>query len=417
MDKEKIKGALQKLSFFKDYSSLIIPVVLILVAVLLLGATVIVKKKLVANVEKKSINSGKRVKSEIGNVISKDQYLIEEKFQDAYMADATEIKEMAIATAKRELLSYDIFPDTNDTSSVLYTEFGTEYIKKIHDAMEKLQARGCPTELELSKIVGITSLSSSSKNQGTDVQKAKEMRENDLCNDIAGKLKIYMDKETMPGYSFWEEYDFVDKNTAISQCWNWQTAYWIMEDVFDTVYQMDQYATNVFDAPVKRIMGINFDKKSKNSGGSSRTNNTSANNSGPKYVKEITKDSGIVQPYSARICDDEVDVVHFRLSVIINVTDVPMFLEQLCSAKEHLFYGFKKQFDDPKKYKHNQITVLDFSLSPIDTFDETHKLYRYGQKPVAQLDVVCEYVFISKGYESVIPSPIRAFISKNAETK
>jgi hypothetical protein len=81
-------------------------------------------------------------------------------------------------------------------------------------------------------------------------------------------------------------------------------------------------------------------------------------------------------------------------------------MQQLCSAKQHKFRGF---FGDEQEqiFRHNQIAILESDIRSIDREDETHRLYRYGEDAVVELDLVCEYIFNRSGYDVVKPESVK----------
>jgi len=99
-------------------------------------------------------------------------------------------------------------------------------------------------------------------------------------------------------------------------------------------------------------------------------------------------------------------VIHFDVRLVVAAKDVLAFMEELCSAKEHTFRGWYG--DEPaKKYRHNQITVLESSISPVEQTDYQHDMYRYGDDPVVDLDLICEYIFQKAAYEDVKPQQVK----------
>ena len=64
--------------------------------------------------EKESILLGKKVDSLNRNAVARDQWKIEQKYQQAYENDANQIARLALQSTQRELLSYKIFPEPKD---------------------------------------------------------------------------------------------------------------------------------------------------------------------------------------------------------------------------------------------------------------------------------------------------------------
>ena len=87
-------------------------------------------------------------------------------------------------------------------------------------------------------------------------------------------------------------------------------------------------------------------------------------------------------------------------------------MQELCSAKEHKFRGFSGT-EQEQTFKHNQITVLETKFKSIE--DQPYSLYDYGEDPVVELDLICEYIFNKKGYEEIKPETVKEAILKAEE--
>jgi hypothetical protein len=64
-------------------------------------------------------------------------------------------------------------------------------------------------------------------------------------------------------------------------------------------------------------------------------------------------------------------------------------------------------------FKHNQISILESQIRPIDFASNEHQNYRYGPDPVVEVDLICEYIFNKNGYEAIKPD----LVKKDAETR
>jgi hypothetical protein len=102
-----------------------------------------------------------------------------------------------------------------------------------------------------------------------------------------------------------------------------------------------------------------------------------------------------------------IDVVQFNVKLVVDATQVNSFMEQLCTAKPHTFRGFYG--DQPEQtYEHNQITILETNVSQVEKDGYTHYFYRYGDKPVVELDLICEYVFPrTPAFLEIIPKQVK----------
>jgi len=91
------------------------------------------------------------------------------------------------------------------------------------------------------------------------------------------------------------------------------------------------------------------------------------------------------------------------------------FMEELCSAKPHTFRGFYGN-EPEQTFMHNQISILESSVGPIDKESRSHDLYRYGDLPVVELDLLCEYVWQrTPGFEEIKPQQVKAELAGDEE--
>jgi hypothetical protein len=164
---------------------------------------------------------------------------------------------------------------------------------------------------------------------------------------------------------------------------------------------MNSGSKSVFESPVKRFLDISFDTGEK---GLYKSRQKKAVGQ-PGYV--LTIEDGLVLPWTSRVCNDDVDVVHFNVRVIVSTKAVLRFMQQLCSAKQHIIRESNGQIRGPRYAKHNQITILESEIKSIDRRDEIHDLYRYGEDAIVELDLICEYVFSRKGYDDIKPESVK----------
>jgi hypothetical protein len=232
-----------------------------------------------------------------------------------------------------------------------------------------------------------------------------------LCQEKAESASVYANPADLAGYKFWEEYEYPGMQEAVEDCWYWQLAYWIAEDVIDTIDVLNSGSSRVFTSPVKRLLGVGFITKGERRASKQAKRGASA--AMPSYV--LYSEEGLTESCTERFCDVDIDVVHFNVVVVVNSKSVLSFMQQLCSAKEHKFAGFFGEADEPETFKHNQITVLESNISPIDREDSDHELYRYGEDAVVELDLICEYILNKKGYDEIKPPVIKELLEEVEE--
>jgi hypothetical protein len=419
MGMSEIKNSLKKLSFLGDYSSLVVPVVLAVVAGLLFIPTILMQRNLKAEIRSESIrDNGRRVESYLEQKeLSACQWEQEKDFQDAFAEDAQRISLLAESSSQRQLLRNNLFPaPPNEVSQYIYRDFGNNFRKGVEGMITRLGGRDCPTQIELDKHLKKPAVYNP---LGHVVRRGEgNLGESDkividyLCTDIARENSVYVNPSDIAGYDFWQGYEYPGKETAVEDCWYWQIGYWIIEDVFATVEKVNHFSESIFSSPVKRIVSVSFTTADKKSG--TRITGFGGAAGAPGYV--VSLKDGLVVPFTARMCDDGIDVVHFRVVVVIDTAALPGFFRELCSAKEHKFSGFSGD-EEERVLRHNQITILKSSYEAIDPADEEHRLYRYGEDAVVKLELVCEYIFNRKGYEEVMPLSVKEMLREAIQSR
>jgi len=416
MDTSKFKDVIQNV--FKNYSSLLVPAVIGLFAVLLFIPTQLMSGKLKKQIMNESITKrGKRIQSLRNSADSRDQWRVEKEYQRAYKNDANEIALLAKQSAQRQLLSYKIFPEPKDMSAFIFEDFGRQFREEVRGLLARVNARDCPTEVELER--GLEGLSKgrsrvdrrSDRLIGKEISRsklteAKATIEDVLCQEKAESASVYANPTDLSGYKFWEEYEATSWADTIKNCWYWQLGYWIIEDVIDTIDALNTGSNGVFTSPVKRLLGVSFATGGKTS--RSKAGGKAADDK-PKYVLSI--EDVLIRPCTGRFSNGDIDVVHFNVVVVVSAKAILPFMQQLCSAKEHKFRGWDGEAQE-QLFKHNQITILESEIKSIDREDSTHKLYRYGDDAVVELDLACEYIFDKAGYDKIKPGFVKESVKE-----
>jgi hypothetical protein len=419
MGMSEIKNSLKKLSILGDYSSLVVPAVLAVAAGLLFIPTILMQRNLKAEIENESIrDNGRRVESFLGQgSLSTRQWEQEKEFQDAFAEDAQKISLLAESSSRRQLLRNNLFPaPPNEVSQYIYRDFGNNFRKGVEEMITRLNGRDCPTQAELDKHLKKPAIYNpyglATKRSEEKLGESDKIVVDYLCTDIARSISVYINPSEIAGYDFWQGYEYPGREAAVEDCWYWQIGYWITEDVAATVEKLNRHSDSVFSSPVKRIVSVSFTAAEKKT--SARGIGVRETGDSPRYV--VSLKDGLVVPLTARKCDDNVDVVHFRVVVVIDTRALPEFFRELCSAKEHKFRGFSRD-EEERIFQHNQITILKSDYESIDPTDDEHKLYRYGEDAVVKLELTCEYIFNRKGYEEVMPLSVKEMLGEATQSK
>jgi hypothetical protein len=440
-----VKDILAKLSFFKNNLTLLVPVIIAVIALLLFIPTRILSGRLKTAMEQQS----KRPAQNIDRLIRQVDEAAESEDYGAYIEqleqDANNIEAMMLQTTQRELLSYEIFPDTNETSPLLFERFGTRYMNGLETLLQDVGAGEPPTESEIELALekapktpltmrgpygGGADYGGYSEGGPYDMMEGgypgggyagggrgglrgygpmQRKIVDEICQSRARELRVYGKLADLAGYTFWADWQYEARDVAYKDCWYWQLAYWVMEDVFATVDAMNEPAPSIAEAPVKRLLGVAFSVQRgrrgrgrgiRLRGGGVRKTDTAY----PTYVTDPK--NALTDPCTGRLSNDTVHVIQFTLDAVVAANDVMAFMQELCSAKPHQFRGWEG--DQPvQTYKHNQITVLESNVQPVNPRMRKHDLYWYGDEAVVELSLVCEYIFQTAAYQEVIPQYVK----------
>ena len=396
----------------KKYTALLPSIIITIVALLLLLPTMLVGN----NVKEKMIASKKTtqaVQMLSRNVPSKNDLPQLRIYMDRLEEDANRIKQIAIQSSRRDLITYDhvIFPKPLDESTQIFTLFGGQYRSAIESLIKKMNAKDAPSDVEI-RDAGAAGGPRAAYGVNP-VVKAEDPMVDALCMTRAQEISVYANLSGFPWYAFWEKYVFFGKDQALEDCWDSQVAFWVYEDIVDTIIKMNGSTGQVSSSPVKRLMGVSF------TGPVTTANPRTAERYGamasgmstrdiPNYVTATIPSFFVANSPTARVSDKDVDVVHFAVSVLVDSHSVLPFMKELCSEKPHVFYPeFDPAKGQPINVHHNQITILKTDLKVVDKTDPEHEYYRYGKGAVMRLDLICEYLFNRAGYDLIKPEPVK----------
>lgn len=428
-------------NFLKKYTALLPSIGIVIVAVLLMFPTLMVGKGVKEKMEKSS-GDGRKVSGLANSVPSKDDPGQIKLSMDRLEDQATQIELLMRQSSQRELISYDIFPPKS-TSSQLYTDFGQKYQEAIEALVNSVNALDAPSDSEIQSKTGGRVRTSSTRRQSTAATAVDPMIDA-LCLTRSQEISVYAHPSLFAWYEFWEDYDFQGEDQALEDCWDAQVAFWIYKDIIDTIGTMNQGSQSVSSSAVKRLMGVSFSSTVFDDGSTrrgtmsrSRSRSRAIGPDKPNYVimpdptaantmgrGGATAGTTVMLPsnfmdtsLTGRQGDADVDVVHFAFSVLVDNRLVMAFMKELCSEKSHTFRTDFKEDGEEQTYRHNQISILQSDLSVVDKQLPEHELYRYGKGAVMQLDLICEYQFVRKGYDSIKPAPVKTLLGQSDDTE
>jgi hypothetical protein len=442
------KEILKKLSFLKGIVTFLWPILIAVVGLVFLLAAMVLGASLRSTEQKGSVRTGNTIKSLVSQVPEAAKAAQMEPYINAYARDANEIERLMKGTTQRELLAYNIFPDTNERTTLLFENFSRKYRSGVDEMLRSVRAGTAPATADITAAlrkapqaaVGgygnlygggyarddmVANLGAGASPYGGYAQTqlstalmtpAQRKIVDTVCLDKAQAAGVYASPADVAGYVYWDTWKFENRDAAYRDCWYWQLGYWIIEDVMTTIREMDKGSESVLDAPVKRLMNVNF-VLGRAAGRSLRRPGRSIAQSGkatenPTYATSAR--DAMTVPCTGRYCNDQTDVVQFDVRVVVEAKSAMAFMKQLCSAKPHQFKGWKGK-DPVQKLQHNQITILESSTVPVDPQGPEHTVYRYGDAPAVELDLICEYLFDKPTYEEVKPQQVKDDIVNAAQ--
>jgi hypothetical protein len=329
------------------------------------------------------------------------------------------VESLALDSTRRELVTYDdvIFPKPADSSAQVYQEFGRKYRNVIEEMLGSIKALDAPTDSEVRARMGgaASTVTGRIPNAAGAAAAADNPVLDAICYSRAQEISVYAHPTAFAWYAFWEKYQFAGENQALQDCWDSQIALWIYEDVVQTIQKMNGPASKVSDSAVKRLLGVSFSgpvvlqRRDSYRGVESMYDSTGTGGRDiPNYITPQLPSNFLQNSPTGRTCSEDVDIVHFAVSVLVDSRSGLSFVKELCSEKGHSYrVGFTAAGEAVNNARHNQITVLESDVSIVDLQSADHKMYRYGKSAVMQLDLVCEYQFYRKSYDMIKPEPIQ----------
>jgi hypothetical protein len=406
-------------SALKKYKSLLPSVVITVIALLLLLVAMSTGGQVKEKMEG-SVRNAKTVQSLLRDIPSRDEPQQVQIYMDKLEEEANRIEELATQGSQRDLITYKykLFPEPDDQSQQIYFGFGKQYRTAIEKLIEAMKALDAPSEAEIRAKTG--SGRRPAAGYGRPTVSTEDPKVDALCLRRAQEISVYANPSAFVWYPFWESYKFSGKSQALEDCWDSQTAFWVYEDIADTIEKMNGDTGNVLSAPVKRLLGIRFTGPvtvgQNTASGYSGSMGVAGSRDKPNYVAPLSPSFFLDHSPTGRVCNDDVDIIHFAVSVLVDSRSIFPFMKELCSEKPHFFYPEFIQSAQPVESRHNQITILQSDLKVIDKTDSAHKLYRYGKGAVVRLDLVCEYQFNRRGYDAIKPKVIKERLGQPVDT-
>ena len=427
------------MSFIKKYSVLLIPVGIALAAGVVIVLTILTSRSLAKDIAKNSLGPGKQITSLLRKPISERQPEVEKGVQDQRAQDVIGVVNLSRQCSIRELISYRIFLEKRDSSQQVFDEYGENYRAAIESLVRNMRALEAPGEIEVQEALNEGSQQAAGRAGGyggmgnynrrairSPVRRKDNTRDamvDAICGKRAEDILVYANPNLFKWYEYWSDFQFAGADSAVQDCWYSQLAYWIYEDVVTTINNLNAGSQNVYSSPAKRLLGVSFREAVDypkttgrtgygGYGGGGYDDDMYSRGDAPEYIRRPEGGVLNVETWMGRVCNDDIDVVHFSVGVIVSSSAVMPFMKELCSAKEHLY---RKGADDnaPATFQHNQIGILRSDVIAVERDAPDNANYRYGDEAVVRLDLICEYIFNRSGYDKIKPESIKVRLGQS----
>jgi hypothetical protein len=169
-----------------------------------------------------------------------------------------------------------------------------------------------------------------------------------------------------------------------------QIGYWVQKDILDALATLNKDASDVSTAPVKHLIKIGFTDPTfrqfttvtpTQPGATGTTSEDPAAPQTPNYAQSPT----------GRVTNGIYDVVRFNLKINVDAASVPAILQELSRNKF--------------------ITVTSCNLQAVDNGQFQARRYYFGDKPVVQLDIQGEQLFMRQWTKPLMPTAVKTALA------
>jgi hypothetical protein len=198
-----------------------------------------------------------------------------------------------------------------------------------------------------------------------------------LREEVANTSRIYISPDTFEIYPRFASVAGAPSDVDIYFA---QLSYWIQQDVVNAINDINANAKNVLQSPVKHLQSVRV-KSAGIPTFMTAADGTSTNDpDGALPVSPMTSPTG-------RVCNGLYDVFHFTLVADVEAEKLPDFLRGL---------GYKRF-----------ITPMSVDIKALDIATTLAQGRLYGDKPMLNVTVECEILYMRKWNAPFMPAAIR----------
>lgn len=289
-------------------------------------------------------------------------------------------------------------------------------VKNLPD--EILQSAVPPTDMEIqeakvklwnddykTKLIMVNGLPVNQKEVVTEYVKATAKFDEDFRRKRALSFKVYLEPTAL---AISPRLDLAGRTApAVEDIWFAQMSLWIQQDVCNAIARMNALSTNIPSSPVKHLVALDVRQDASmyvvpggltagaaampappsdgGEGGDGGDGSVPAAPAGP--VRNFA-----LSP-TGRVCNPLYDIVQFEFIVVVERQHVRDFLRQVQSGRF--------------------ITVLDADMQNIDLEEAVSQGYDYGSRPVVEVKIKCEAMFLREwtaGVNGPMPQVVKTML-------
>lgn len=243
--------------------------------------------------------------------------------------------------------------------------------------------------------------------QPTNLQQVQESFQQEVLKlpevmrkEMATKYKMYVDPvAVMKIPAYLPPKDVPDPATI----WWAQVEYWVTKDTVEAIAEVNKDSKSVLDSPIKNLIALNVPQSffperqatvgpragAAGGGGGEEMDPRASVGPAPAAPPDPTQPvpDGSAQSPTKRVSNNLYDVVHYSVVVHIEAQQVPALLKALATNRF--------------------ITVVGMNVTAVDSQLVQLQGYVYGPRPVVQLELECEALFLRKWTLPLMPKKVK----------
>jgi len=233
------------------------------------------------------------------------------------------------------------------------------------------------------------------KDVAEDYNRAIANFDEEYRRERAMKYKVYLD----PGALMMSPNIITgSQGPSVESMWYAQVSLWIQQDVCRAVAALNKESTSIPTSPIKHLISVEINQDQRmyvqkgGTAGAAAIAAPVATDSGAPVapagaVVDIDVKDYALSP-TGRVCNRLYDVVQFNVTAVVDAKAVKPFIQQL---------------------QYNQfINVLEADLQGVDLDQSLDEGYEYGKRPVVEVRLRCEALFLRDWTAWIPPKPLPA---------